>query len=233
MGYADCPVTVEQEVHWGDCVCCPPCAVFMENTRYDIKEGGANSGSIVEDSTFVCRLCIPPGARTMKSCVKIGGDEFNTRKQFQLGYVIPCCYDYCGHRPDIVVYKDESIVGSVQQPCCPLWLCKMQLDCYTGETRDEQSKKWSIKKCCCNCHVLFGKACGCCMEMCNHLTFDVLPFNGGNAPEVHKVYNGLINECCNMADQYALTWPEGGNNEKAIIASAVQFMDLMFFEDNF
>ena len=111
--YKNCPVTVEQEVHWGDCVCSPPCAVFMENTRYDIKENDNNCGSIEEDSTYVCKLCIPPGARTMKSIIKVGDEKFIGKKNFQLGYVLHWCCDKCGHRPDIVVYKDQSIVGSV------------------------------------------------------------------------------------------------------------------------
>ena len=106
MGFKDCPVTIEQEMHWGDCACAPPCSVFMENSRYDVKEGGSVTGHMQEESTYVCRLCIPPGARVMKSNIKVGGDEFVAKKNFQLGYILPCC-DSCGHRPDVVVHKDE------------------------------------------------------------------------------------------------------------------------------
>ena len=66
--------------------------------------------------------------------------------------------------------------------------------------------------------------------MCNHLTFDI---EGDSSAKLHKVYNGLINECCNMADKYSLNYPEGGRGEKATFLAAVHFFDLLFFENNF
>lgn len=59
---------------------------------------------------------------------------------------------------------------------------------------------WTLKKCCCNCHTLFGKVCGCCSRAAGIMTFDCIGENGSNAPELHKVYNGFINECISMAD---------------------------------
>lgn len=230
MGRDDCHASMEQEVHWGDCVCPPPVAVFTENTRYDLKENGHTNGHLEEESSFICRMCIPAGARTLKHDIKVQGTEYKGKKNFQLGYACACC---CKHRPDVVLYKGESIVGSVQQPCCPQWLCKMHLDCYKGETRDENSKLWTIVKCICNCHTLFGKECGCCVDACSHLKFDTHGHNGAKEPELYKVYNGFINECCNMADKYIFTWPSGGTDERAIFLSAIHFFDLMYFENNY
>ena len=110
MGREDCRASLEQEVHWGDCVCAPPCAVFMENTRYDLKEDGHTNGHVEEDSSFVCRMCIPAGARTMKNQIKVQGTEYHGKKNFQLGYACSFC---CKYRPDFIVYKGDSIIGSV------------------------------------------------------------------------------------------------------------------------
>lgn len=63
---------------------CPvPCAVFTENTRYEIKEGGKACGSIEEESSFICKMCIPAGARTLKNNVKLpSGAEYHGFKNF-------------------------------------------------------------------------------------------------------------------------------------------------------
>jgi hypothetical protein len=229
MGKDDCKIELSQDIHWGDCICPVPWAVFTENTRYEIKDGGKTAGSLEEESSFICRMCIPAGARTLKNTIKLpGGAEYHGLKNFQLGYACPCC---CTMRPDIIVQKGESVVGAVVQPCCPAFLCKMELDLYKGEGREENHKLCKIKKCCCNCHTLFGKACGCCLAGAATLTFEVT--GNGTSPELHKHYNGFINECTNMADKYLLNWGSGGDDEKAIFLNAVHFIDLMWFENNY
>jgi len=106
----DSMVSVEQEVHWGDCVCAPPCAVFTENTAYYVKEGNDVKGHIKENSSFICRMCIPAGARTMKSEIKIDGTEYVGVKDFRLGYACQWC---CCERPEITVRKNDKVVGTV------------------------------------------------------------------------------------------------------------------------
>jgi len=108
----------------------------------------------------------------------------------------------------------------------------MELDLYKGEGREEGHKLWKIKKCCCNCHSLFGKVCGCCIAGAALLTFDITATQG-SAPELYKQYNGFINECCNMADKYLINWQSAGDDEKAIFMNAVHFIDLMWFENNY
>ena len=36
-----------------------------------------------------------------------------------------------------------------------------------------------------------------------------------------------------MADKYLLKWGSGGDDEKAVLLSAVHFIDLMWFENNY
>lgn len=83
MGKDDCAISVEQDIHWGDCVCPTPCAVFTENTMYQIKENGHNVGHMAEESSFICRMCIPAGARTLRNHIKLpGGQEYHGLKNF-------------------------------------------------------------------------------------------------------------------------------------------------------
>jgi hypothetical protein len=107
----------------------------------------------------------------------------------------------------------------------------MELDLYKGEGREENHKLWKIKKCICNCHTLFGKVCGCCVGATSSVAFELT--GNGTVPELHKTYNGFINECCNMSDKYLINWGSGGDDEKAILLNAVHFIDLMWFENNY
>ena len=133
-------------------------------------------------------------------------------------------------RPDIIVSRDQKIIGSIEQPCCPYYLCRMEINGYLGETRDESARLFNIRKCCCNCHTLFGKECGCCLGMAATMSFDVMSQSG---VELHKQYNGFINECTNMADMYLANWDGLDDDGKALLMNAVHFIDLMWFENNY
>ena len=133
----------------------------------------------------------------------------------------------------MVVKKGGSVVGSVVQPCCPMYLCKLQLDCYKGEGRDAGDLLWTLKKCCCNCHMICGKSCGCCCSPAATMEVSVTDKNGSNVGALEKAYFGLVNECFTMADKYNFDFPSGDADEKAIFLAAIEFMDLMFFEMNY
>lgn len=111
--YADCKTVIEQDLHWGDVAYPPPCGVFVENTRYVIKDNDKAEGFIEEDSSWICRTCVPAAARSLKSKIKFSGGEYNAVKNFQLGYVCSWCCDSCEMRPDMIVSKGESVVGSI------------------------------------------------------------------------------------------------------------------------
>lgn len=70
-------------MHWGDCVCPVPCSVFTENTKYVIKDNNVSCGHIEEESSFICRMCIPAYARTQVSKIKVpGGGDYIGVKNF-------------------------------------------------------------------------------------------------------------------------------------------------------
>jgi len=47
-------------------------------------------------------------------------------------------------------------------------------------------------------------------------------------------YFGFISECCSMADKYVFNYPSGADtDDKAILLSAIHFIDLFWFENNF
>ena len=89
-----CNVTIEQECHWGDTLCGYP-FVFMENSKYFLKENDQVKGHIIEDSSYACRLFIPANMRSGRSKIKTPGGEFDGEKLFKLGYYCPCCYCMC------------------------------------------------------------------------------------------------------------------------------------------
>ena len=141
----------------------------------------------------------------------------------------------CCCRPDVIVKKESGdIVGSVELPCLPPYLCKIELKVYTGANRDAGSHLWTIKKCCCNCHTLFGKACGCCLGAAQTMDLEVLDSKGAATKgKIQKQYNGLVNECFNMADKYGFDYPSDSDDEKALFLAAIQFLDMLFFEYNY
>ena len=60
--------------------------------------------------------------------------------------------------------------------------CKVKIDCYKGEDRSEDMKLFTISRCLCNCHVLYGKSCGCCSDCCKFMDFEVTPGRAASMP---------------------------------------------------
>jgi len=58
--------------------------------------------------------------------------------------------------------------------------------------------------------------------------------NGKSVGELHKEYFGFITECCSMADKYIFAYPSGADeDQKALMLSAIHFIDLYWFENNY
>ena len=224
--------TIEQEVQCGDCICPPPCGFLTSNNVYHMKEGQTEVGKIEEDSSFLCRcICLPCG-RTSNNKITINGHHYTSEKGVRLGYI---CNWMCCSRPDVIVKKGDKVVGSVEMPCYPQFVCKMEVRCYKGEGRTENNLLYTIKKCACNCHSLFGKDCGCCLDAAKYLDFEIIagPAANGKVGHLQKEHFGVVNECFTMADKYNVNFASEDDDEKAIFLSAVQFVDMLFFENNY
>lgn len=128
------------------------------------------------------------------------------------------------------------MVGSVEMPCYPSYVCKFQVDCYKGDTRDEEHRLCTIKACQINCHTCYGKVYGCCCDPCRFLDFTVVPGpkSKGKPITIQKEHFGCVNECYTMADKYnfTLSFKEGGKKH-AILMAAIQFIDMLYFENNY
>lgn len=145
---------------------------------------------------------------------------------------------FCCCRPDVVIYDaGEKIVGSVEQPCYPNFWCKYEVHCYKGDGRNESDLLWKISKCVCNCHTLFGKNCGCCSDCAKFLDFQVEPkaaaANKHIMGALQKEHFGCLNECYTMADRYNFNLPSADDDVNAIFLAAIQFLDMMYFENNY
>lgn len=225
--------TVEQTVQFGDCLLPPPIAVLTRDNEYKIKEKDSEKGELKEDSSFLCRVCCTPGFRTSKNKIKINGNEYESHKEFRLGYcisILPCM----NFRPDVIVKKGGKTVGSVVIPCYDPLCCKLAWDVYKGENRESGDLLCKIRKCICNCHMMFGKLCGLCCDSTKRLEFEISDKDGKpvNNIRIIKEYNGLVNECFTMADKYTVLAP-GDDDTQALLFAAVQFIDMTAFEMNY
>lgn len=230
---SDHQYTIEQQVNCGNCICPPPVSCLTSNNVYVMKDKSGNEqAKISENSSFLCRCICMPCVRTSYGQIQVGGKTYHADKGFRCGYLFAwmCC-----HRPEVIVKNSSGgIVGRVELPCYPQYVCKIQVDCYKGEGTSEQDKLWTIKKCACNCHSLFGKMCGCCGPA-KTLDFEV---SGGAAANskvgrLQKEHFSCVNECFTMADKYNVDIDQLDDDSKAVFLAAVQFIDMLFFESNY
>ena len=176
-----------------------------------------------------------PATRTSVNTITFNGLEYTAVKEFRCAYLLPFSW-FCCCRPDITVLKGGKIIGTVEMPCYPEFVCKLEVNCYKGESRDEASKLWTLKKCICNCHTMFGKQCGCCADCAKYMDIEISPGAAGQNAihgKLQKEHFGCVNECYTMADKYNFDCPSQNPDENAIFIAAVQFIDMLYFENNY
>ena len=226
--------TLEQVVKCCNCMSAPPIGCCSENNEYLFKEGnGKQIGIAKEDSNCFCRTCCTPSMRTSEGYIEVDDKRYGANKGCRLGYYFQWC---CCERPDVILTKDGQVIGSVELPCYPANMCKIEVVCYKGDQRNEESRLWTLTKCYCNCHTLYGKTYGCCCDSCKYMDFEVKPGPKckGKTPSVQKEHFGSTNECYTMADKYNFDLPGKDKGKKtAILLAAIQFIDMLYFENNY
>jgi hypothetical protein len=65
------------------------------------------------------------------------------------------------------------------------------------------------------------------------MEFTVKGKNGEFLNYFAKEYNGFCNELCTMADKYNFEMPSNNDDENAIFLAAMQFIDMLYFENNY
>ena len=228
--------TAEQVFNCCNCYSAPPCGLAIANNMYNVKEKetGKPVGIMAEDSSCCCRCLCPASARTSNGVISLNSSsqQYNAIKEFRCAYcfpMLPCC------RPDVIIHKGGQIIGSVEMPCCPGLLCKYEVRCYRNDGRSDDNLLWTINKCVCNCHTICGKNCGCCMDACKYMDFSITPGKAGFqsiSGSLQKEHFGCYNECFTMADKYNFDLPSQNDDENAIFLAAIQFIDMLWFENN-
>lgn len=129
-----------------------------------------------------------PYARSSKNKITLPSKTYMAIKEFKITYCGSCSW-LCCCRPDVIIMdeNEQKVVGSVVMPCYPQCVCKMEVKCYLGQGRDDKDLLWTISKCVCNCHTIFGKNCGCCSDCAKYMDLDIVPGSAGN----HSIHGQL------------------------------------------
>jgi hypothetical protein len=132
--------------------------------------------------------------------------------------------------PFVKVYKNDQVVGSAHQVCCPAYLCKFEVAIFMGPDANEVTKHMTIKKCAINCHTCCSvPLCGLCGK---EMLFEILGKDGNvrNDVALKKVHNGCCIECFSCGDKYTFILPSDPD-EAAVFIAAIQLIDMLYFEN--
>ena len=209
-----------QDQQWVECITCGLCT---QENKYSIVEGreeGVESFTVEEQSSFACRLCCAPFGRAFSSKISAGGRVIGEcKRDCQCTAVAPWL---CMCRPEVKVFKDGREIGTIVNPCFPLYNCKLELVVKTGD-----QILWTISVYCLQYHVCCALPCGPCMEM------DINVEDEGKNPVgyLKKYFGGCLETYCTAADRYEFTFPdENDETKQALFLAALQFFDMLFFE---
>ena len=109
-----------------------------------------------------------------------------------------------------------------------MYCCKQDIVIYHGAEVNDQSLFRRIKACALNCHACCSVPwCGSCGKQ---LHFEVTDNMGSTKETVMKEWSGCRRECFTAADTYKLTLPQD-ENQAALLLAAVQFIDMLYYEN--
>ena len=207
------------------------CGLFHDQNKYEIIDAMKQQPVYViqEESSILYRctplLHCPPPARPYKSTITQVGAQPIARNER------PCkCTIYCICRPEVIVTDAAGAqLGRCFNPCLPLFCCNMRVQVFDKL----DAHQYDIHLCVCNFHVL----CECCAGPCAETEIKIEAGDAGNQafmPQTLKKYfSSFGRDCFSPADEYEFDVPdEWGPEPWALFLSALQFFDMLFFEES-
>ena len=188
---------------------------------------GNAAGTITEDNNYLCQKLCHPAARAYTATIELpGGGSYKVDRPFSLGSfcLLPMC------QPEVKVFEGTTHIGTITQVCCPAYLCKFEVDIHKGTEVADATRIMKIRKCGINCHTCCAvSTCGICGK---ELEFEIEDGQGQAKSDValKKIHSSCLYECCTAGDLYQFTVPSD-KQEAALFIAAVQFMDMLYFEN--
>ena len=162
------------------------------------------------------------------------GTMYTAKRDWAWAACCPACPCWM---PEVKVFDGSGkLIGVVKQECPTVYMCLYMVCMFKADSEGKLSLFKIFKRCAINCHSCCSVLC--CGSAGKELNFDVGKYAKGMKWEKHegetfkKVHSGCWRECCTGADNYEMTLP-ADNGEAALYLSALQFADMLFFENPF
>jgi len=180
-----------------------------------------------EKSDCCARICLSGNCRpfNMEINTLVRGEDDDYEPFLRLER--PCkCTCLCFDRPEVLVTLVEGgrneFLGKIIDP----WnWCNMEFKVYDKEN----AKKYTIEGSCCQ----LGVWCRCPCEPCQTVSFDVKSPSGEVISKLEKRSAGCVQSWATDMDNFVLNFPQSATlQDKALLMSAVLFLDYRHFEQN-
>jgi hypothetical protein len=208
------------------------CGMYHDQNKYTVVDAASNKLEymVQEESSILyrcqCLLKCPPSARPWNSRV------MNVSGGLLVSAERPCkCSFLCICRPEVIVRDGTNTqIGRIINPCPAQLCCKFEIVVKNEQDFDE----YTLTLCICNYHV----CCECCAGPCEMTDIRITPATGMDftscPASVKKYWSGFAKECYSAADEYEFDIPDTWNDgQKGKFIVALQFFDMLFFEQNF
>lgn len=195
------------------------------------KSGGDKKGRTMfkakEKSGCCQRICLTGGCRAfhMDISTYIRGEEDDYEPFLKLERPFKCTC-LCFQRPEVTVTLVEGgrseFLGKIIDP----WnWCDIEFKIYDSSN----TLKYRIDGNCCQ----LGLCCACPCDPCQTVNFNVFNANNEVISTMQKRGAGCVKEMATDADNFALNFPANISvQDKALLMSAVLFLDYRHFEQN-
>ena len=178
-----------------------------------------------EKSNWCGRQCLSGACRPFEMSIS----TLNANGEYEpfLRLERPCmCTFLCFNRPEVLVTLVENgraeFLGKVIDP---FNCCNMEINTYD----QNNTLKHKIYGSCCQ----LGTFCRCPCDPCQKFDFDVKSASGDILSRLQKKSKGCLQSTFTDADNFCLSFPENAiAADKALLLSAVLFLDFRHFEGN-